>query len=401
MTTILIVDDEANVLSGLRRLLHSARKEWTIAYACDGEEAIALFDTTRFDIVVSDLRMPKMDGITLLEEVRRRSPETVRIALSGHADRESTLRAARHIHQFLSKPCAAETLIATLERAVRLGRLLQDNVLKALVSAMESLPSLPALYDDVVCSLESPTASIAEVGVLIGRDMGMSAKVLQLVNSAFFGLPQHVANPSQAAILLGLDNLKVLVLGIRIFDHYHASKLGGLELDALWNHSVDVARLAKRLALAEAADDATAEYAFLSGLFHDVGKLVMAANLPGKYRSVLKLAGPQPNATPSVERRIIGCTHGEMGGYLMGLWGFSEQIIDALVCHHEPSQREDTTFTPLLAVHVANTLTHHLHAPADTPVAGLDMACLERLGKVERISLWEKMARQTIGEMPI
>jgi len=400
VTTILVVDDEANVLSGLRRVLRSARKEWEIAYAADGEEALALFDSTRFDIVLSDIRMPKMDGITLLEEVRRRSPETVRIALSGHADKEDTLRGARHIHQFLSKPCAAETLLATLERAVRLGRLLQDNVLKALASSMESLPSLPVLYDNVVHSLESPTSSLAEVGAMISRDIGMSAKVLQLVNSAFFGLPQQVTSPSQAAILLGLDNLKVLVLGIRIFDHYHTSKLGGLELDELWNHSVDVARLAKRLALAETADDATAEYAFLGGLFHDVGKLVMAANLPGKYRSVLRLAGPQLSAIPSIERRVIGCSHGAMGGYLMGLWGFAEQIIDTLVCHHEPSLRDDAVFTPLTAVHVANALHHSLQQAGGAPPE-LDMVYLERMGKTERIPLWEKMACQTIGEKSI
>ena len=141
---ILFVDDEPNVLSGLRRMLRSMRREWFMAFAHSGLEALAMLDDTPFDIVVTDMRMPGMDGAALLKQVMHRHPKTVRIVLSGQADREEILRAVGPIHQYLSKPCDAETIKATLTRACALDGLLPDDHLKELISKMETLPSLPS-----------------------------------------------------------------------------------------------------------------------------------------------------------------------------------------------------------------------------------------------------------------
>lgn len=396
---ILFVDDEANILHGLRRMLHSKRKQWDMVFAEGGEAALDALDAASFDIIISDLRMPGMDGLALLGKVRSRSPQTVRIALSGHADRDATLRAVSHIHQFLSKPCEPATLTATIEQALRLRELLADPRLRQIAAAMGTLPSLDTLHSQVVREIQKPDVSLRRVGELIAKDVGMSAKVVQLVNSCFFGLPHRVANPAQAVTLLGLDLVRLLVLSIDVFETYRSERLGGLDLDALWEHSVLVAKMSKRLALAELDDEESADAAFLAGLLHDVGKLVFAANMPEAYNDIAKLGHVPPKKILQSERIRLGAAHGEMGAYLLGLWGFPETALDAIVRHHEPAAAKHTTFSPLTAVYAANTLVHQLEDDIQGRAEAytLDEKYLKKLQLHDRIPLWTRMCRETVG----
>ncbi len=392
-TRILFVDDEPNVLRGLQRMLRGKRHEWAMEFVDGGAAALACLDAGPCDIVVSDLIMPGMDGVQLLEEVRKRKPSTVRIALSGYADRKTTLRAAAHIHQFLAKPCEPDGLKSALERAVRLRGLLGDTRLRELVASMEALPSIDALHDEVMHAVELPETSAGDVGRLIARDPGMSAKVLQLANSALFSLPQLVSSPVQATVLLGLETIRMLALSVRIFEAFSQEALSGLDEAALWRHSLTVARLSKRLALEAGADEFTAECAHLAGLFHDVGKLVLAANLPAKYRSVARLGGTDSALSVRLEHKFIGANHGEIGAYLLGLWGFAEETIQAIARHHVPGDSPECEFTPLTAVHVANVLVNQAAGIAD---AEFDAAYLERAAPRGNISHWEAMCREAL-----
>jgi HD-like signal output (HDOD) protein len=392
MTRILFVDDESNVLSGLRRMLRPMRKEWQMTFLADGDSALAAMEAEPFEIIVSDIRMPGMDGIELLSRVRRRWPETVRIALSGHADRDATLTAVTEIHQFLSKPCEPESLRAVLTQAVSLNNLLASRELRQTVARMGTLPSLPALFDEMVSELEKPNASLRQIGETIAQDVGMSAKVLQLVNSAFFGLPHRVDSPVQATVLLGLENIRLLVLSVRVFDQFRGRDLGGLELEAMWDHSVRVARMTKRIALAEAANEAVSQRAFLAGLMHDIGKLVLAVNFPQEYRPIASAAPTQPLAAVTAEREAFGATHGELGAYLIGLWGFSAGILDAIARHHEPTRGTTPNFGILTAVHAANVFARNLEP--DIEADGhykLDARYMRQTGLVKRVPLWREM----------
>lgn len=392
-----MIDDDDVVLIGLKGMLRSANSRWDVRTASDGESALAELDSGFFSVVVSDIQMPGMDGVQVLEEVRKRSPETVRIALSGHVGKDETLRAATQIHQFLSKPCDPETLRAALTQAMALSELLTDRKLRALVANMTSLPSMDSLHRQVVEELESSDVSVSQVGVLIGRDAAMTTKVLQLVNSALVGLPNLVTSPVQAAALLGLDTLRTLILTIKIFESYRGADLGGLSLEGMWNHSVHVARLAKRLCLAELADEETSQRAFLAGLLHDVGKLAIATNFPSEFRSAQKRSKEGVDTLLEEEARLIGANHQTVGAYLMGLWGFSNTIIEAIAHHHTPSRGLLSGFTPLTAVHVANGLVHEAGAPAfegDSPY--LDGPYLERFSFLDRLPVWREMCSEML-----
>ncbi len=392
MKRVLFVDDEPAVLDGLQRMLRVQRHEWEMLFAQSGAEALTLMDGQPVDVVVTDMRMPSMDGAQLLHEVMRRHPQTVRIVLSGHSDKEAALRSVGPTHQYLAKPCDAETLKETVARACALRELLHSEHLKGLVSQVRTLPSLPHLYLKIVEEVQSPDASLQRVGEIIAQDIGMTAKVLQLVNSAFFGLRRHITQPGQAVSLLGLETVKALVLSVKLFTSFDQTVMTRAHLTALWEHSLRAALLAKQVLSATAADRKHVDYAFMGGLLHDAGKLVLATDLAAQYREALALAAAENLSEPEAERRVFNATHGEVGAYLLGLWGLPDPIVEAVAFHHHPADCAAKTLGPVAAVHIANALDHETR-PGATPGAKFDMEYLARLGVADQLVSWRKLAQ--------
>ncbi len=383
MKRVLFVDDEPNVLDGLRRMLRPLRSEWDMAFAPDGPTALTMMAEQPFDVVVTDMRMPGMDGAEVLTQVMERWPSAVRIVLSGQSDTETILRSVGPTHQFLAKPCDAETLRDTVQRACALRELLADQLLTEVAAEIDSLPSLPTLYLRIVEAVRHPDTSVAEVGRLIAGDLGMSAKVLQLVNSAFFGIRRHVASPQQAVALLGLDTIRALVLHGQVFKQFPRSVLKRFSLQALEHHCITVGAYARRLAQLESAPQRVVDNAFMAGLLHDVGKLLLAANLPDVYEEAMRLCDEEGCTPLEAEREVFGASHAEVGAYLLGLWGLADPIVEAVAFHHQPGRCLGRGFEPLTAVHVANAV--ELAGAGEPPV---DLEYLTRLGLAERLPDW-------------
>ena len=217
---VIFVDDEPQVLKGIIRMLDSAENDWDVDTASSGNEALDLMSEEPFDVIVSDMRMPGMDGADLLEQVSQLYPQTIRIVLSGQADKDAVYRAVTPMHQYLAKPCEAGVLRNTIARACALGEMLDSTRSHELLGRISSLPSLPSLYQEVVAEIDSPNSSVAAVGKIVAKDVAMTAKILQLANSAMFGTTSPVRTPIQAAALLGMDNIKSLVLSIQVFKSY-------------------------------------------------------------------------------------------------------------------------------------------------------------------------------------
>lgn len=398
---VLFVDDEPRILRGLRRKLGPATNGWDIAFAESGLEALAMLHAASppFEVIVTDLRMPGMNGVDLLTEIKKDHPHIIRIVLSGQAEKEMALKAVGLAHQYLSKPCDTETLKATLAQAFALRDLLTSEQLIQLASQIESLPSLPFLYQALMRELQSPRASIKKAGQIIAQDIGMTAKILQLINSAFFGLPRRISDPTQAVILLGLDTVKALVLSAHIFSEFDQAKVGKVLPHVLREHSLAVGTCAKRIAESESSDRQTAEHAFTAGLLHDVGKLILAANLPQEYDAALTQATEQAIPLPEAERQVFGASHAEVGAYLLGLWGLPPPIIEAVAFHHKPVESHGKMFGPLTAIHVVNSFVKDEDPiqEQDEPT-NLDLTYLTNLGLTDKLSTWQKFCQDVTKE---
>lgn len=394
---VLFVDDEVLVLQGLQRMLRPMRPEWDMEFVESGAQALERLAVAPADVIVSDMRMPGMNGAQLLTEVMQRFPKTVRIILSGHADNDLVLKAVGSTHQYLHKPCEPDVLKATVLRAVALGDSLDNERVKALVSQMSRLPSLPTVYLQVVEELQSANAALARVGEIIAKDIGMSAQVLKLVNSAFFGLRRRVASATDAVNYLGLDTIRALVLSLHTFSQYEGTDLGGLSMVALRNHSLITAACAKHIARLEGADAKLVDEAFIGGLLHDAGKLVLAANFSAQYARAMQLAHDGGLSFTAVEHGVFGCNHADVGGYLLGLWGLPVPVVECVSYHHHPGRTLENSFSPLTAVHAANVLAYELDKEdvAGKPPA-FDMAYLMRVGRAGRVTAWEESCRSNV-----
>jgi HD-like signal output (HDOD) protein/CheY-like chemotaxis protein len=396
---ILFVDDQPNVLAALRRTLRSLRDAWEMEFAQGGQEALSLLKQRPFDVVVSDMRMPGIDGTRLLDTVRREYPDTVRIVLSGQSDREAIMRSVGPAHQYLTKPCDTETLKSTITRACALRDRLGQPVLKRLISQVTTLPSVPATYAKLIDELNSPDASVKRVGELISTDVAMTAKLMQLVNSSFFGLPCQIESPGHAAALLGLNLLRPLVLSASIFSQYDGSRLREYSLDALVDHSLAVSTLAQRIVMSEGKNKQMADDALLAGMLHDVGQLVLAANLPDDYSNTLSLAWQEHIPLFQAEDQTLGANHADVGAYLLGLWACPNSIVEAVSFHHEPGHCANADFSALTAVHVANVLVNETHAAVQpTLVLEFDHPYLERVGVAQRLPRWRDMMPEAVTE---
>ncbi|TWU60253.1 Hydrogenase transcriptional regulatory protein hupR1 [Rubripirellula tenax] len=366
-TKVLFVDDEANVLAGLRRMLRSQRNVWDMQFAGGGAEALAVLTNGPIDVIVSDMRMPGIDGAELLTRVSKLYPNTVRLVLSGQSEHEKIFRAIGPAHQFMSKPCDPEVLISTIERACGLQSQLSDESLKKVASQITCLPSLPSIYRELVSELESDDASMERIGRMIGSDLAMTAKILQLVNSSFFGLPTHVTCPKHAVSMLGLNIIRPLVLTAGAFAQYDDPGISGFSLQNAIEHSLAVATSARTIAKSVSQQNNLVDDSFIAGMLHDIGKLILAANLPEKYGEASRIASEENLPMWQAELQVFGTTHAEVGAHLLGLWGLPNPILEAVAFHHRPSDAGTKSFTPLTAVHVADVLQDANYPNDDSP----------------------------------
>ncbi|HWE52109.1 MAG TPA: response regulator [Bryobacteraceae bacterium] len=394
---ILFVDDEPQALEALDDLLYKYQAKWEMVFAGSGASAVDRMNEMPFDVIVTDVKMPGMDGIALLGIVRDQHPETIRIALSGLTELEGSLRAMPVLHQFLHKPCDPAMLEGTIERACDLRALVSSEGVRKIVGGLKQLPSLPSVYTDLQQALTDQRCGIRDIGAkdiarIIEQDIGMCAKVLQLVNSAFFGLGRRITVIDDAVAYLGIEMINQIVLAATVFDRRRLDPRGGISLEALRDHGLLVAGIARRIMW---GDRRLAGDAWMAGLLHDIGKLVLAAELPAQLAEAVEQARREKRPLYEVEQDRYGVSHAEIGAYLLGTWGLPYPIVEAVANHHAPGRVKHRGLDILTAVHAADALAHELNSSDDVgPGASLNGIWLASAGLEDRVEEWRELAAE-------
>lgn len=402
MKRVLFVDDQPRVLEQLQQMLESQKDQWDMAFAPGGEAALMLLDATPFDVVVSDIAMPGMDGAALMKIVCERYPAIVRIVLSAPQEMEEALRAVPVAHQFLLKPCDPNMLRVAVERATSLSNILSNKLLANLVGSVKDLPVLPRTYLALRQKLAEPEASIVDVVRIVEQDVAISAKILQLVNSAFFGLPREVSSVRTVVGFLGIDTLQNLVLSAGVFTIFdQLARLPGFSCEELQAHSQLTTKIAGQIP----ASAHVRGVAVVAGLLHDVGKLVLATLAPAHFTRALEGAEAEGRPLYVVETELMGVSHAEVGAYLLGIWGLPSPVVEAVAHHHHPERVPQDSLDAVGIVYISNILAHQVagRAPAGEPLAQMeiDTEYLERLGVSEQFPSWQEMAKTSAGELHV
>jgi HD-like signal output (HDOD) protein/ActR/RegA family two-component response regulator len=350
MKRIIFVDDEQALLDGLRARLYKHRGDWDMQFFSSGAEALAAFERQNIDLIVSDVRMPGMDGGQLLTLIKERWPSTVRIIVSGYSDPVQAVRLTSLAHQYIAKPCDGLQLENLIERCFNLQDVLRQAALRDLVGRIGQLPAMPSTYGRLQAALSSPAVTAAQIGDIVNSDAAIAGKVLQITHSAFFRLRKPMVRIKDAVTYLGFATIRNLVLSAEIFSRWNTP------FDVLQSDPEQLQMHAQRMAAAcrcVAASKAALDDAWLTGLLHDIGYWVLAQECPQQLGAAVELSLKQARPLFECERETMGATHAEIGAYLLGLWGLPWPVVEAVAWHHAPqavpSQRYDLVGTLAVA----------------------------------------------------
>ena len=393
MRRLLFVDDDPMVLAGIRNLLAPHQGEWDMAFAPSGHAALELMRATPADIVIADMRMPLMDGAELLARIQKEHPSTIRIIFSAYEEQAAIVRAMGVAHQFIVKPCDGATLVATIERACTVLDLTTNECVRDLVGRTVALPARPEIHSMIVSRLRDPHVTSDDIAQVVERDMAMVAKMLQLANSGFFGLPRRITRLSDAVGFLGYRMIENLAFSLAVFDT--GRKVCNVDVGALQRHALHTGVIARELVSSpKQADDA-----FLAGMLHDLGIYIAAVHLPDNFRRTLDAQQARQLPLHEVEHSMWGVAHPELGAYLLGLWNMPLHVVEAVGLHHtlDPKRPRSELVT---AVHVADVFAHELAgAPCPVerdPAPALNMEYLEAVGVVDRLDVMRERALAAI-----
>jgi len=373
MIRVLFVDDEPNILQALKRMLRTMRAEWDMEFCNDAAEALDSMSRSRFDVIVTDMRMPKMNGAQLLTTVRNRFPWVVRIALSGHTDHELIVQAVAVAHQFLAKPCDFAVLRETITEACILRDVVADREVRERICRAQCVPSQSESYNLLMRELQSEHCTTTRVSQIINSDVGMSAKVLNLVNSAFFGTPRHVCDPPEAVAMLGIDTLRELATAGHVFCSGSGDRDEELDLD-IWTISALTARICSEIADRESLPKLIADAAQTSAFLHRIGGLIGGVDQPP--------LGQDEEAAA--------------GAYLLSLWGFNADIIEAAGWYRKPSDSPLHHGIPAAIVHVGCILARDFVGDETGCGYEIDRQYLAEVGFGDRLVDWRGVASQAV-----
>ncbi|MCX6153830.1 MAG: response regulator [Candidatus Kapabacteria bacterium] len=352
---ILFIDDEPEILSGYKRMLYSMKKEWNQFFCASGSEAFEVLQKEKIDVVISDLRMPQMNGIEVLTKVKSLYPDVIRLVLSGQQNDIQAIQSTGVAHQFLSKPCDAELLKRTIDHAMNLRTLVGNESVRKIINGIGDLPLLPDLYIEIESELSKREVSIDRVLKLISNDIPLVAKMMQIVNSSFFGLKNTINNLDQALNFLGINMIKSIIVHYYVFSNRKSSLAYTKYCEKIGSHSIKVASIAKEIAFKETGDKLIVNFSFMAGILHDLGKIILY-NIGDYETKVNYLCQSERIPNHIAEYELYGFTHAEVGAYLLGIWGLSDRIVEAVACHHNPSKLNENRFTAVSAVHIANII---------------------------------------------
>ncbi len=400
MRNILFVDHDSGVLADLSRALESERSRWNMEFVLDGEAAIEHCRARAFDLVLADLWMPGMDGVTLLGFISDMQPAAARLLISHHsqAAAERSARAASVAYCVLPKPCKPADLVPSIERILTLQDLFCIPALRATVGRIGGLPSLSTTYTALNAAVRDPDASIHRVARIIEQDVAMAAKVLQLVNSGFLGLQQKMNNLQTAVSYIGLEVIKNLALATETFTLFKPDpSIPKSFLDNLQRRANRAATIAAALPIASRDRDS----AVVAALLHDVGELVLANSMPQEFTAAMSLAAERKCPIFEAEEDLLGITHAELGAYLLGLWGIDHAIVEAVAHHHRPTRIPHSGLDTSTAVYLATLLVAELDVhPTDLKgdlLTDADRETLESLNLLAQYPAFREQAVQALN----
>ena len=384
---IYIVDDNAQVLETAMAIVGAFMPDAALSGFGDPFQALEAIKASPPDLILSDQKMPGMQGSQLLEEARLAAPGTLRVMMSGHVslDKLTTITSA---HQYVAKPFDALQLKKMLERTFAARDRVQDSRLQTVVTSLRSLPSLPQVHHLLLTELENNRGACSGVGQMVAQDAGLSLKVLQLANSPLFGRDYVVSSPSEAVLCLGTCMISAVVLSQSLFKHYHGSTHPEFALERVWSHSWKTAALAQCYCREQGLPRQAQEEVFLAGLLHETGRLILMDNFPAEFQAACDAARQAKSPLGPRLREIFDAAPCDIAAYLLDLWGMPSVAVTAVSLLENPEKEKSKKFTPSSALYIADQIASRDSSPDPFPPEEWNPGFLRSIGCPEDMKSW-------------
>ncbi len=384
---ILFVDDQNNILQSLRRSLRGLDKEWDIHYANGGSEALNTMRQHEIHIVVSDTNMPGMRGTELLTEVRSQYPNTIRLVLSGGCRNDDISLLLRTSHQFFPKPFDIQKLRETVEHLLVLKGNIKEKRIQSILASVSKLPCAPYTHGHFYEEIDGFTPNLEKIGQYISQDMGLATKLLQSLNSTYFGVNKSGIHPHQAVKVMGPGTISHLFVDSMRFDPIESQSDNYNFVKDIYKYSYQTALAAQKIARSQNMSEEAQDHAYTAGLLSDIGLVILATELADEFKAISDSLTMSTPAQLTVEAEAFGNDHCDISAYFLGLWGFPIDIVEAVRGHQKPNIDEGNAFSLISVAHIAQAL---IYAKGDRATFEnmLDMEYINKIGKADQIDSW-------------
>lgn len=390
MQTIAILEPDEVRRAELQCTMEAVCRDWQLVFC---GSAMQMLETLGHDVDVMIAPDATDLGSTtdLFLQARNNHASTLRIVLLDSSRQSSSDQLSSLVNRTLSRQSSPESLIGSVSAALQLRAVMCNKRLRNLVEKLPNVPTLPEKYQEIQTALQNDTATMQSIGRIIETDPALTARILQLANSAAFGLPHPVSTAGEALSRLGINTVAGMVLSHGVFTQFDQRTIRSTGIrDVFWHSSV-MGQLARRV-MADYTDNVRRiDQAMTAGILSDIGTLVLAAGMPDAMAICRRIVEKDGRADWDVESDLIGFTHMQVGAMLLSMWDLPDSIIEAVAYHHNPSQCPETQFTPLSAVHVGNAI---LKRQDETIVPNLDWPYIERINASDHVVTWNKLPEQ-------
>jgi HD-like signal output (HDOD) protein len=386
--SIYIIDDQLPVLETAVMIVRGIDAQWEVAGFSDPLEALAAVKNKAPDLVLSDQLMPGMPGSQLLEEIRNVAPMVIRVIMSGYVSLNK-LTLITSAHQYLAKPFDIVKLRELVLRSFAAQERILSKGLQTVATSLRSIPSLPQVHQSLLAEIEDNRTASSVIARMVAEDPGLSVKVLQLANSPLFGQGYLISNPTDAVMCLGTEMIAALVLSQSLFRHYETLSSAEADVPRVWTHCWETACLAQHICRQKGLPRRAAEEAFLAGLLHEAGRLILVDNFAGQFAAACREA--KRGATPLAPRLLetFQTTPGQLTAYVMELWGMPADVVNALSLQDNPQQEPGGVFSLTSALYIADHVASRKAPPDDFGVEAWNTAYLRTIGCQDDIPVWE------------
>lgn len=324
MKRILCVDDEVEILRSLKRAF--ILSDYEIFVASSAEEAFIIMRDNEIDMIISDMRMPIVDGYKFLSQVKMLYPDIIRIMLSGYSDEKLIIKAVQEniVKSYIFKPWENKLLLGTVEKIFKLQDDMKDKNIDKIVGKFHDIPTISRSYKSIKESIEEDL-DFDIIAELIERDSAITAKILRIANSAFYGI--NTADIKKAITYLGMNNIRDIVMSTSIFESFERDYKAKEIYKKIWKHSFLTNKIMGYI-YREVMKKAPSEIYMTAGLMHNIGVIPFLQKFEKEMMSIFEDEYREKKLI-SLEEEKMGVNHRELGAYLLQWWGFPYPVVEA------------------------------------------------------------------------